>query len=310
MKTVFIINPCAGKGKAESMIDVINGLSDTDKDIYVTKSIGDATKYVAEYCRDNGVARFIACGGDGTLNEVLNGIRDYPDAEIGVIPVGSGNDFCRNFGSDCSFDDIYGQIYGDTIKCDAVKYMAETESGTVTGYCANMINIGFDCNVADLASRMKTKPFISGSMAYLVSVFYNLIKKRGANLEISIDGEKKHCGSLLLTSIANGRYCGGGIKSNPEASVTDGRINVNIIKDVSRLKFISLFPFYAKGTYMGRKNIDRIITSANCRELEVVPLDGRMRICIDGEIIDAGVTRFEICHKAFNFVKPIIIEKR
>lgn len=310
MKTVFIINPCAGKGKAENLIDRINSLSDADIDIYITQSVGDATRYVAEYCRDNGAARFIACGGDGTLSEILNGIMNFPDAEVGVIPVGSGNDFCRNFGNDCSFDDVYAQVYGDTVKCDAIKYTAETESGTVTGYCANMFNIGFDCNVADLASRIKTRPFVSGSMAYLVSVFYNLIKKRGANLKIIIDAEEKHCGRLLLTSIANGCFCGGGIKSNPEASVMDGRINVNIIRDVSRLKFIFLFPSYANGTYMKRKNIDKVIMSANCRELEVIPLDGNMRICIDGEIIDTHKTHFEICHRAFNFVKPTIIEKR
>ncbi len=92
-----------------------------------------------------------------------------------------------------------------------------------------MFNIGFDCNVADMTANMKKKPFISGSLAYLLSIFVMLIKKKGAKLLIELDGEKKYCGPLL-TSLANGSYCGGGIKSNPLVSIKDG-INF-VIPDV------------------------------------------------------------------------------
>ena len=305
MKTVFIINPYAGKGnKIDILIDKINGMSHIDKEIYITKCVGDATCYVREYCKNNGPARFIACGGDGTFSEVLNGLMYCAGAEVGVIPIGTGNDFCRNFELASSFDDVFGQVWGKSIKCDAIKYTTKTSEGLVTGYCANMFNIGFDCNVADLTAKMKTKPLISGSMAYLLSIFINLISKRGANLKIQIDGVVKHCGKLLLTSIANGCYCGGGIKSNPLASIQDGRINVNIIKNVSRLRFLYLLPFYMKGTFLKCKNIDKVVLSTNCREVVVTPLDGKLRICVDGEIIDSDKIQFEICPGAFNFVVP------
>ena len=78
-----------------------------------------------------------------------------------------------------------------------------------------MFNIGFDCNVADMTAKMKKKPLISGSMAYLFSIFAILIKKKGANLKIELDDIVKYEGPLLLTSLANGCFCGGGIKSNP-----------------------------------------------------------------------------------------------
>ena len=305
MKTIFIINPCAGQGnKTDRLIDRINRMSDSDVGIYITKAVGDATRYVREYCETHGVARFIACGGDGTFSEVLNGVIHHDEAEIGVIPIGTGNDFCRNFVSDSAFDDIYAQVEGDSIRCDAIKYTTETEQGIVSGYCANMFNIGFDCNVADLTSKMKTKPLISGSMAYLLSIFSNLVAKKGANLRIDMDGEEKHRGKLLLTSIANGCYCGGGIKSNPLASIRDGRINVNIIKNVSRLRFLYLLPFYMKGTFLKLKNIHKVVDSTSCCRMDVTPIDGTMRICVDGEIIDAGKSRFEICPRAFNFVIP------
>ena len=309
MKTIFIVNPCAGQGnKAQKLIDKINRIRGIDKEIYLTKAIGDSTRYIREYIKAHGPARFIACGGDGTFNEVLNGAGECPDAEVGVIPIGTGNDFCRNFNS--IFEDISAQVTGESVKCDAIRYTAETDNGTVTGYCANMFNIGFDCNVADMTARMKKKPLISGSMAYFVSIFFNLAGKRGANLKIEMDNEVRHSGKLLLTSIANGRYCGGGVMSNPLASICDGKINVNIIKNVTRLRILRLLPAYMKGTIMKIRNINKVFLNAHCRKVVITPLDGKMRLCIDGEIIDAGKTQFEICPAAFNFVIPAVQEEK
>jgi len=305
MKTVFIINPRAGQGKkAKYLTGKIKSLKDLDVEIYITKFPCDATSFVRDFCKNNGPARFIACGGDGTLNEVLNGIADFDNAEVGVIPVGSGNDFCRNFEDSTIVDDIASYVYGKSTTCDAIRFKTFIADKIQTGYCANMFNIGFDCNVADLKNQMQKKPFVSGSLSYLISVFVTLIKKKGANLKIEIDGEEIHCGKLLLTSIANGCYCGGGIMSNPLASVKDGLININVIKNVSRLKFIHLFPYYVKGNYLKIKNIHKIILTEKCTKVKITPLDGKMRLCIDGEIIDAGTTEFEICHNAFNFVLP------
>jgi len=305
MKTVFIINPQAGQGKkVNSLVNKINDLKNFDTETYITKFPGDATDYVKSYCETNGPARFISCGGDGTFNEVLNGVMGFDDAEVGIIPVGTGNDFKRNFENCKMFDDVLCHIHGKSIRCDSIKYRTVIDNKVQTGYCANMFNIGFDCNVADLKNEFQKKPFVSGSLSYLISIFVNLIKKKGANLKIELDGEEKHCGKLLLTSVANGCYCGGGIMSNPLASVKDGLININIIKNVSRLKFLRLFPYYMKGSFLKLKNIQKVILSEKCSKVKITPMDGKMRICVDGEIIDAGETEFEICHNAFNFVVP------
>ncbi len=309
MKTVFVVNPCAGKGKSiNNLIKKIEEISNEEKEIYITKFVGDATRFVRDYCEKHSATRFIACGGDGTLNEVLNGAAGFDEAEIGVIPIGTGNDFCRNFKNEKSFDNLLKQIHGKTVRCDAIRYTTQTPDGEIKGYCANMFNIGFDCNVADMTAKVKKNPFIPGSMAYFVSIFAMLVTKKGANLKIEIDGEESYNGKLLLTSIANGSYCGGGVMSNPLASICDGAININIIKNIPRYKFLYLLPFYMKGTHMKIKGIDRIIQCAKCSKIKITPLNGSMRLCIDGEIIDAGKTEFEICPSIFNFVVPSLIE--
>lgn len=307
MKTVFIVNPKAGKEKnIEKLIEHIKKGAENisaDVEIYQTKSVGDATRFVREYCKEHGKARFIACGGDGTLCEVLNGAEDFEGAEIGVMPFGTGNDFVKNF--DGCFDDVEAQILSSSEKCDAIRYTAKNSDGTSrAGYCANMFNIGFDCNVVDAKERIIKKTFFRGPLAYYLGVFTTLIKKKGADLEIEVDGKVIHNGGLLLTSIANGCYCGGGIKSNPGACVHDGLMNVNIIKNISRIKFISILPHYMKGTHPHIKGIEKVIDNVGCKKITINPRQGTMRLCIDGEIISAGRTEFEILHNAFSFVVP------
>lgn len=309
MKTVFIVNPCAGKKRdIDSFIEKIHLAADEkDVEIYVTTAVGDATQFVRKYCNENGAARFIACGGDGTLGEVVNGAVETPGCEVGVIPMGTGNDFCRNF--DCDFSDIFGQINGKSEKCDVIRYTTTVNGVNKSGYCVNMFNIGFDCNVVDMTDTVKRNTLFRGSVAYFIAILVTLIKKKVANLKIELDGKTSHDGKLLLTSIANGCYCGGGVKSNPLAHIKDGLININIIKNVSRLRFITLLPSYMKGTVLKIKGIEKVITSVKCDKITLAPKDGNMRICIDGEITDAEKTEFSIVHNGLNFVVPKVPEK-
>lgn len=311
MKTIFAVNPKAGKGnRIENLtadIEKIKNSNKYDIEIYFTKCQGDAENFVKKYCTEhiNEELRFIACGGDGTLNEVLNGAINHENVSIGVVPIGTGNDFCRNFPTECDFTNVEAQVYGKTVKCDAVKHNVELNGKVNERYCTNMFNIGFDCNVADMTASMKKIPLISGSVAYLISIFAILIKKKGANLRISADNKEIYKGGLLLTSIANGSFCGGGVFSNPMAAINDGMIDVNIVKNISRTRLISLLPSYMKGTHMQIKNIDKILLYTKCKTMEIEALDGNMRLCTDGEISDAHKVTLESVHNAFNFVLPI-----
>lgn len=307
MKTIFIINDAAGKNsKNEKLKNEIRKAAEelqAEVEIYSTKGKGDATNFVKQYCEKNGAARFIACGGDGTLSEVVNGAISYENAEFGVIPMGTGNDFCRNF-ENCDFFNIALQILGKCEKCDAIKYSTYLEGKEIIGYGVNMFNIGFDCNVVDTTNKVKQSTFLSGPLSYFVSIFINLINKKCTDLKIELDGIPKYNGPLLLTCIANGCYCGGGIKSNPLAKFNDGLININIIKNVPSIKFISLLPSYMNGTFLSKSNIEKIVLSEKCSKVNVTPYSKNIRICVDGDIIDASQIKFEAIHNAFNFVVP------
>ena len=162
MKTYFIINPAAGQGnrikELEAEILMAAKTNNADIQMYFTKSPGDARDFVKKICEETSDTRFIACGGDGTLSEVLNGAIGFDRAQIGVYPIGTGNDFCRNFKTNGDFLSVEAQLNGETVSCDAIKYSFFSDGKEKTGYCANMFNIGFDCNVADLTAKMKKKP--------------------------------------------------------------------------------------------------------------------------------------------------------
>lgn len=296
MNTVFIYNRRAGKQKSKEAVAFANALE--DKITYTTKKVGDAYSSVKDYCEKNGPARFVSCGGDGTLGEVLNGIMQYEGCELALIPLGTGNDFCRNFTS-CTLEDVNAT---QTTLCDALKCTLTLGGKQKVVYSANMVNIGFDCNAAHMTSSMKKKPFVSGTLAYVLAVFATLIKKEGASLTIEADGKCVHKGELLLTTAANGSFCGGGFMSNPNADVADGFVDVNIIKNVSRTKFVSLLPSYKKGTFLNKKGIEKVVSNFKCKNIKFDSPKGSFKVCIDGEIHEADQLLLEVIPHAFAFV--------
>ncbi len=307
MKTVFIVNPKAGQKKANETF-VAEILKTAEKlgievEVIKTTCVGDGTRIAKECCEKFGTVRLIACGGDGTLNEVVNGTIDFPDVEIGAIPMGTGNDFCRNFQNEGAFT-IENVLLGTAQKCDLIRFDTEVEKKVRTRYCVNMFNIGFDCEVADLTGTMKQKPFISGGFAYFISIFIALVQKKGANLKISLDGEEAHNGPLLLSAISNGCFCGGGIKSNPIGSVQDGEIEINIIKNVTRTRLLTLLGSYMNGTFIHKKGIERFIETKKCKTIDLEVFSENFRISVDGEVIDGGNTKFSVVPKAFSFIVP------
>lgn len=305
MKTLFVVNPKAGQGKGlNKLYSAIHDAKirlEYDVDVYTTTAAKDATRFVSAYCRDNPPTRFIACGGDGTAGEVLNGIIGHSECEMGVLPIGTGNDFCRNFPDAGDFNDVLAQITGKAVPCDAIRITTEDAAPF---YCLNMINIGFDSNVAAMTATMKQKPLISGPMAYFLSIFGTLIKKKGTDLCITADGEPVHNGPLLLTSIANGKFCGGGIQSNPQASVHDGKLNVNLIHNISRTYFLRLLPSYMRGTHMNIPGIERVLSCFSCERITVAPNGPTALLSLDGEIVHRKQLTFTAAPNAFLMVVP------
>lgn len=312
MRNIFVINPMAGKrGSASQIKKQIMRISDKlliPVEVYETQWAGDGEVFVRQSCRKRKtreVIRFYACGGDGLLNEVANGAFGYENVQVGCIPLGTGNDYVRNYGSPGSFLDIEAQLKGAAVDTDLIQYKEEREGGDLTcRYCINMFNIGFDCNVVDQTSRAKHWPLVKGSFAYLLSVAIILIKKKGADLRVCYEDGSFFDGRLLLIAVANGCYCGGGVKGIPLSDLDDGLMDVSLIKDVPRRTFIRLFPKYAKGTHLQDKKAEAIIDYRKCKSITIIPNGKKMRLCIDGEIKDAGKVTFKIVPKALRFIIP------
>ena len=314
MKYVFFVNPVAGTGKeadrlVENIHDVMRKMNqEFNYKVIITKGDDDGIIRAHNLARDlqGEAARFYVAGGDGSINEVLNGVFGYDNISVGVIPIGTGNDTVRNFQDAGDFRSLEKQILGDSRKIDVLKYTGEINGREQTRYCINMFNIGFDCNVVELTNRLKQKPALSGSLAYLMAVAGMVIKKKGTSLTIKENGETIREGYLLLCAVSNGSYCGGGIKSAPLAVVDDGEFDINIINDISRLKFIKLFPAFRRGEHAGDiPGIKDIIDMRKMTSVELLPYGmDELTICVDGEIQTTKGIIIEICPKALNFIVP------
>ena len=167
MKHYFIMNPAAGKGtKFHELIDEIHKVCDRRKvsyEIHVTSKIGEATEYVKQICsQSEETVRFYACGGDGTIKEVASGLVGFENAELGIIPMGTGNDFVRNFEHQDQLFDIDAQLDGESKKIDLIKYN--------DGYSINIINLGFDCEVAKQVIFNRRSVFVPKGMAYTLGI--------------------------------------------------------------------------------------------------------------------------------------------
>ena len=171
MHHYFIINPAAGQGKAAKLVPAIReymegeGLPFT---IYQTKGVGDAMAYV-RYMAKKGPARFYACGGDGTLNEVVNGLKKFPQCQVALIPAGTGNDFLRNFTNMENFQDIAAQVAGEAVAIDVLQVNGRR--------VVNMTNTGFDSAVVAQVAKLKKIPFVAGPLAYVLAVAVLLARR-------------------------------------------------------------------------------------------------------------------------------------
>lgn len=285
MQHFFIINPAAGKPKGkDSLITAINSAAlaeDISYKIYETTSRGDATRFVTSKCEalPEETLRFYACGGDGTLNEVINAAALFPNAEVAVVPVGTGNDFVKNFSNTKFFMNLKRQIRGNIIKIDLLKFNGK--------YCANVMNVGLDCSVAEKMSEIKRSPLVPSKMAYIFALVSAFFSKYGSRFKVIIDDEEPMEDEYLLAAFGKGSFYGGGFKSLPRAVINDGYIDVCIAKKISRVGFLKCVGKYKKGDHLDLS----FITYKKCKKIHF-ECDEPMGVSVDGEIIME--TRFDI----------------
>lgn len=291
MRVLFIVNPSAGKGKSRLIIPNIESIckeSEIDYDIKYTTRPYEATK-IAESGVENGYERIIAVGGDGTLNEVVNGIAESKVA-LGVIPAGSGNDFIKSINSSKNIDGIIrDSILGEVRQIDLAKCNDR--------YFINVGSIGFDAEVA--AKAKTTKKLLTGLLAYLTAAISTLFTFEGMNVKVEIDGkliEKK----VLLVAVANAKYYGGGVLPAPKADIEDGFLDICFVEHVPKLRILYLLPKYIKGQHEDIKEVS-FFKSKNVK----FKSSNRISINVDGEIFEDNQVEFKIIPKSINVIFPI-----
>ena len=300
MKHIFIVNPAAGrKDRSRKLTELIkSGAHGTNFEIYQTRCAGDATRFVSEYCKQyNGPVRFYGCGGDGTLNEIVNGMVGCDNAALGCIPCGSGNDFVKYYGGAEHFMSIENLICGEERSIDLMKVDDK--------YCVNVCDFGFDAFVTKTMYEVKHHPILGGGNAYTTGVVKALTNGMQTPCRIFVDGEEITSGNILLCTIANGRYVGGSFQCAPRALNDDGQLEVCLMNPVSRTKFLTMAGAYQKGTHIDDPRFaNGIMSYRRGRRVTVEGGEGFVYI-LDGEIISKPKFTVEIAESAVRFVVPV-----
>lgn len=304
MRHIFVINPNAGKkDSTEEIVKCIDTLSKYDKykdiefEVYTTKSRGDAVEFVKKACEEsnNEPIRFYACGGDGTINEVVNGMAEFSNASFACYPCGSGNDFVKIFkGKD--FTNIQNIIDGEEIKIDLVK--------TNDRYCVNITNIGFDAAVAYNMVKFKRIPLVNGKFAYRLGLIKSLFREMKHWAEIYVDDEKIDLTGFLLACACNGICCGGSYYCSPKSIVNDGYMDVIAIKHISVFKFLKLVKYYQNGTYQEREDVMKHVSIHKAKKLRIVATKKPIIYGLDGESFVSKEINVELIENKVTFISP------
>jgi diacylglycerol kinase (ATP) len=270
MKTGYVVNPVAGKRKSVELIPRIKEAAQKrgqEACLYITEGPGDAEKKAVAALSD-GCRVVVAVGGDGTVNEVVNGIAES-GAVMGVIPAGSGNDFARTLGIPLDFEEaLECVLQGETRSMDV---------GLINGRrFVNVASVGFDAQV--VLETYKIKKRIRGPLAYPLGVLKTLAGYRPFAMEIETD-ERTIRKQVLLAAVANGVYYGGGMKIAPEAVADDGLFDVLVVEDMPRLKILRLFPMIYSGRHLSRSEVEYFRTG----KIKISCEEGHINS--DGEII-------------------------
>lgn len=285
----FIINPRAGSGK--TMSEWIPAEKKIEKlGIPYTTAFTDHERHavvLAAEAAEAGYRKIISVGGDGSMHETFNGIMEWCDRTgtnseeftIGVIPIGSGNDWIKEMKVPKDTMEAVDVIAkGRTAKMDVVR--VESAGGKIT-YMANVGGTGFDSHVCSRVNMQKAHGK-RNKMIYLNALRYTLTHMHPINLKIVADGKELFTGPLYSISLGNGRYSGGGMQQTPDARIDDGKVDIMICPKMPLLKIGMDMPKLLQG----KINEARYLVFSRFSRLEIIPEDPRSCdiIELDGEI--------------------------
>ncbi len=287
---MHILNPLAGKGRAAEIRETLGD----NNFVHMSSSSDEASEFIIKACQENPDTCFTVYGGDGTVFKAVNALMKsgYADrASLKIVPVGSGNDFVRTFEGES------GEIPVDVMSFNG-------------RYAVNVINVGFDCEVVRRAVKLKKKPLVTGKMAYILGVVGEIFTKKPIDAVITLtypDGSQEVIEEkILLAAVANGKWYGGGFQLAPDANPSDGLLNVEIIRNISRSKFISLVSDYKKGTHIDTATgevKEKFTEFVYYKKCVAVKIEGISSVCADGELFEETEIDVTVIPQAINYIK-------
>lgn len=298
MRHVFIINPRAGKRDQASriyeMAEHLRRAHDLDCTCMLTDRPGGATEMARRLAESGEALRVYACGGDGTVSEVANGLAGFSNAAMTCIPAGTGNDFLKNFGLDMArFRDAENLWNGPVFPLDLIDCNGR--------YCVTIACSGIDAQVAESVHLYSRSPLLNGRGSYLASVAANfLLRDIGHRWTVVLDGQPTE-GEFALVSVCNGRHYGGGSTPVPEARMDDGVLNTILVRKISKLAFARMFGAYSAGNYRDVPQVARTVTA---REVRILSESEEIVTCLDGECFRSRDVTMRLADKRLNFFGP------
>ncbi len=300
MKYYFVFNPLAGKGGAKEVLESkIAALPEKDSCmIYETNAPLDACEFVKKTCLENPdeALRFIACGGDGTINEVFSGAIGFENASVSCWPCGSGNDFVKIFGGPDTFADVAGILSAPERALDVMKVGDR--------YSINVTNFGFDTTVAMTVNEDRAKNGHGSKSSYAKGIVKALLKSMNNKCTVKCDGKVINPdGSLLLCTLSNGQYVGGSFNCAPRGEIDDGLIEVCLVKPIPRIRFFKMLAPYTNGEHLDREDFKDVMTYLRAKKIEMSAPEG-FAYSLDGEIIHESEFTVEIVPGALKLAVP------
>ena len=309
-KWLVVVNPKASVGRSGEDWPIIKQLlinEDIDFDAILTEYQGHAIEIVRNAIVEKGYRKFVTVGGDGTNNEIINGIFTQDvvpttDITLAVIPIGTGNDWSRTF----EFPQEYKKIVdvlkaGNTFVHDVGKLTYYNNGDPQIRYFLNAAGTGLDENICKATNQMKEQGK-KGAALYMMSTVKCLLKYRYVHVQITIDDKVVVDDDVLNLSIGNCKYVGGGMKLMRDAIPNDGLLDITAVRKLAVTKFAANVKNMYDGTF-----IDRLkeVTTYRGKKVHVVSNPPHsLNVETDGETLTNSPFDFEIIPLAINMVVP------
>ena len=295
MKHLFIINPAAGsRNRTQEYSDVIHKICrarELDYEIRVSTAPGECTRIAREAAETGEELRIYACGGDGTLNEVLAGAAGHDNAAVTVFSGGSGNDFVKIFDDPKAFFDLHRLMDADEATFDLIRCNDDLS--------LNICSVGLDARIGTDVSNYKRLPLLHGFRAYAASTVVNVIRGISEHYVVEVNGETVD-GDMTFICVCNGRFYGGGFNPIPEADPSDGLLDVLLVDKVSRAQVPLVIGKYKDGRYKELPDIARYIKTDHIK----IICDKPGPVNLDGELRMAKTVEMSVAKEKIRFFYP------